>query len=313
MLAYLRVLAGGRPLGGSERYRPFFIVGSGRSGTTLLRAMLEAHPVVHIPPEAYVLGKVAREYRRYSRLPWNVLLRIVLGAFEYDARWETFNLTLGSLFRELQSRPPGARDLAAVLDALYRAHARRHKPSATRWGDKNPHHSFYLPVLREMFPDLQVIHILRDGRDVVRSYMRMQSMQSGLAHFAAHWLHAVRSVQRFGARYPHQYLELRYEDLVREPRAMMEAVAAFLHLDFDDRMLRHHALDLRLGDVERYPHLTGVREPVYQTSIGRWRSEFDAAQIAELERLLGSTLAVLGYGDAGHGIATGATPRGLDR
>src|SRR5258708_7019695 len=69
----LPVLLLGRPLHGAERHRPFFIVGSGRCGSTLLRAMLEAHPDVHVPPESR-LGPVLGDYRRYSRLPWNALL-----------------------------------------------------------------------------------------------------------------------------------------------------------------------------------------------------------------------------------------------
>jgi hypothetical protein len=66
-------------------------------------------------------------------------------------------------------------------------------------------------------------------------------------------------------------------------------------------MLRHHELDLKLGDVDRTSYMQGVWKPVYQTSIGRWRTGFDARQIAELDRLLGPALAELGYGDAGPG------------
>jgi len=105
----------------------------------------------------------------------------------------------------------------------------------------------------------------------------------------------VRSARAFGARHPAQYLEIRYEDLVREPRATLQSTATFLNVGLDERMLRHHELDLRLGDVDRYPSLQGVRQPVYRTSVGLWRTMLDAAQIAQLERLLGPTLATLGY------------------
>ncbi len=69
----------------------------------------------------------------------------------------------------------------------------------------------------------------------------------------------------------------------------------FLDLTLDEHMLRHHELDLKLGDVERYNHLRGVREPIYRTSIGRWRRDLDPSQTAQLDRLLGRTLAALGY------------------
>ena len=290
---YLPVLLRGRPLHGRERYRPFFIVGSGRCGSTLLRAMLEAHPDVHIPPESG-LGSMVREYRWYSRLPWNVVLRILLAPLEYDRAWESWELALGPLFRELDGLPPEARNIATVLDALYRAHTRGHKPSAIRWGDKTPPHTPELAALQAVFPELQVVHMLRDGRDVVQSFMHVS--RAGLPYFAQAWLRSVRTARAFGARHPAQYLEVRYEDLVHETHATIQRVATFLGLAFDERMLRHHELELRLGDVERYARLQGVWQPVYQTSVGRWRTALDASQIAELDRLLGPTLAALGYG-----------------
>jgi hypothetical protein len=292
VLLHLPVLLRGRPLHGAARYRPFFIIGSGRCGSTLLRAILEAHPDVHTPPDT-PLGPVMREYRRYSRLPWNAVLRIVLGHYEYGPNWDAFELSLRPLFRELAAYPRDSRNLAALLDGVYRAHAAKHKPSATRWGDKATINTFALSGLRRVFPDLQVIHMIRDGRDVVRSYMR-RSTQT-LSWAANLWLQSVRTAQGFGARHPGQYLDIRYEELVRHPREKIQAVATFLDVGFDERMLRHHELDLSLGDVRQLPTLEGARDPIHQTAIGRWRTEFDPAQIAELDRLLGPTLGALGY------------------
>lgn len=98
----------------------------------------------------------------------------------------------------------------------------------------------------------------------------------------------------FGARCPAQYLELRYEMLVREPRATSQAVTTFLDLPFDERMLRHPELDLSLGNIAHLPTLEGARDPIHQEAIGRWRTEFGTEDLAELDRLLGPTLAVLG-------------------
>ena len=58
VISNLSILIKGRPLHSTVRYMPFFIIGSGRSGNTLLRTILETHPEVHIPPETYVIGKV---------------------------------------------------------------------------------------------------------------------------------------------------------------------------------------------------------------------------------------------------------------
>jgi hypothetical protein len=310
LIRHVPVLLRGRPLSGPGRYRPFFIVGSGSCGTTLLRAMLEAHPAVHIPPEN-VLAGVLRDYRRYSRLPWGVVLRIALGGLEFRPRWDLFGLPLGPLVARLEALPPAGRTLAAVIDALYRAQAAAHKPAAERWGDKTPGNVYSLAALRAVFPDLRVIHMVRDGRDVVRSFML--ATQDSLPVAAGHWLRAVRAGRAFGARHPAVCLELRYEDLVRDPAASIRRVAAFLDLPPDERMLRHHEVDLPLYDVDRLPFLESVRHAVHQTAIGRWRTMFDAAQRAELHRLLGPTLAELGYEATTSDAVSAATPRDRGR
>ena len=293
-LRRLRPLLLGRRLRGPERYGPFCIVGSARCGTTLLRAMLEAHPDVHIPPGNVMLRAVIRDYRWYSHLPWSPLLRLLLTQMAFHPSWEAFDLPLHPVFRELVNRPAKARNLAAVINAVYCAHLARHKPAAVRWGDKSPFGVLGVRAFRAVFPDVRVVHIVRDGRDVVRSFV--DAFGSDIRDAARTWLRAVRTAHAFGARYPTQYLEVRYEDLVRHPPATLEVVARFLDLRFDERMLRHHELGLRLGDVDRTSYMQGVWKPVYQTSIGRWRTEFDAGQIVELDRLMGPTLSALGYG-----------------
>jgi len=299
MLRHIPTALRGRPLRGPDRYRPFFIMGAGRSGTTLLRAMLEAHPDVHIPPEL-PLAPVVRQFRLYSRLPWSALLRVILGDLEFHATWDRWELPLGPLYRDLVQAPRAARNLAAVIDALFRAHARAHKPSALRWGDKTPPNTVVLPTLTRLFPDLQVVHLIRDGRDVVQSFMR--ESEAGLRYFARWWVRAVSSARAFGAEHPSQYLEIRYEDLVTRTEATLQDILAFLKITPDDRMLRYHELDQKLGDVDRYPALQGVRNPVHAESIGKWRSALDAAQVAELDRLIGPTLARLGYGQEPRGV-----------
>jgi hypothetical protein len=254
--------------------------------------VLEAHPALHVPPEN-ALGGVVRDYRRYSRLPWNALLRIILGEMEFRYRWERFGLALAPLFRELAALPARSRNLAAVVNALYRAHLALHKPAAVRWGDKTPGNVFALDGLLAVFPDLRVIHIVRDGRDVVRSFM--EATRESLPDAAARWLSAVRAAHAFRGRHPAVYHEVRYEDLVREPRAALERVTAFLGEALHPDMLRHHELGLPLDDIRGMAFLEPVRGPMHHNAIGRWRSGFDAGQIADLHTRLGPTLDALGY------------------
>lgn len=244
-----------------------------------------------------MLRAVIREYRRYGRLPWSSLLQIILTHLAFHEAWEAFDLPLGPVFRDLAKAPREQRNLAAVLNSVYRARAARHKPTATRWGDKSPLAVLALKELSEVFPDLRVIHILRDGRDVAASFH--DAFGDDLARATMVWLRAVQAAQAFGTRRPSQFLQVRYEDLVRDPEPVLAAVTRFVGVPFDERMLRHHEVDLRLGDVDRTSYMQGVWAPVHQRSVGRWREAFSAGEAAELERRLGPTLARLGYGGEG--------------
>ena len=293
-LRNLPILLKGRPLHSNIRYMPFFIIGSGRSGNTLLRAILETHPELHIPPETYVIGKVINDYIKYSRLPWKTLLKIILAEFEYYPEFSTFGISLRKLFNDLKETDQKDRDLAYILHKLYIYHAKSVKKKGKRWGDKTPINTFYLDKIYSVFPDSLFIHIIRDGRDVVSSYMqsgRYNTMQAA----ADRWLRSVQKAIKFGRHYPQQYIEIRYEKLVRSPQKYIQFVCDFLSLEFMDVMLKHNEMNLDLGDVEVRSHHANVSNPINTHSIGKWRQHFNAKEIAQLNESIGPLLDKLGY------------------
>lgn len=293
-IRHLPVLVRGLPLRTSGRYRPFFIVGSGRCGTTLLRAILDAHPDVHIPPETYALPQAIKDFKRYSRLPWPVLLKIILADFEYHPRFSTFDVSLRNLYSDLLDTPAESRALAWILNRFYLYHASSVKPGASRWGDKTPLNTFFLPQIHSVFPDATFIHMIRDGRDVVRSIV-----EAGLGSFdyaIERWISAVRVAQEFGSKNPRQYIEIRYENLVTNVEEEIVPLCSALDLTFDSCMLEHHTVARDLGDVTQYAHLSNAREPITMRHVGKWRQAFDSRQLRVLERRLGPTMDRLDYG-----------------
>jgi len=293
-LRNLPILLKGRPLHSNIRYMPFFIVGSGRSGNTLLRAILETHPELHIPPETYVIGKVINDYKKYSRLPWRILLKIILAEFEYYPEFSTFGISLRKLFNDLQESNPKDRNLAYILHNLYIFHAKSVKKKVKRWGDKTPINTFNLDEINSVFPDSLFIHIIRDGRDVVLSYMK-SGRYNTIQESADRWLRSVQEVIKFGRHYQEQYIEIKYENLVRSPKKYIQFVCDFLNVEFMDVMLRHHEMNLPLGDVEVRLHHANVKNAINTHSIGKWRQHFNANEITKLNESIGPMLDKLGY------------------
>ena len=262
---------------------PLFVVGSGRSGNTLVRRILNQSPGIHIPPETFVLGRVIKLYERNSHQAWPVLVQLVLSTFEYHPGFEDFGIGLRPLYRDLRDTPRAERTLAHILDALYRYHGRETGAKVRRWGDKTPLNTYYLDRIHRVFPGAQFIHVLRDGIDVAHSYVR-SGLMSDLGESSSRWLTSVQAVERFVRRHPGAVLEIRYEALVTEPEKTTRRMCVFLGVPFEATMLE--VPDRPLGDVEQHAHHARVLRSLDRGRIGagrramtveeggRWSQEF---------------------------------------
>jgi protein-tyrosine sulfotransferase len=285
----------GRPIRSQDIHPvPFFIIGSGRSGTTLLRAMLAMHSDVHIPPETYVLGRVIRNYKCYSRLPWNIVLKITLAEFEYFPEFDTFDFSLSGLYQDLLHTPCENRHLAYILHQFYMSHARLKKPKAVRWGDKTPINTFNLDHIQSVFPEALYVHLIRDGRDVISSCLQIGRYQT-IEDAANRWLLAVNKARAFGRRFPKQYMEVKYEELIFEPKHFLQDICQFLELDFQEDILYYYQDNVIFKDIKKYSHLDKVSKPIESSSVGRWREYLNAKDIMKIDRQIGKTLETLCY------------------
>ncbi|MCP4424416.1 MAG: sulfotransferase [Chloroflexi bacterium] len=280
--------------GRSVGIRPFFIIGSGRSGNTLLRAMLTTHDDLSIPPESYVLGAVVREYNRYSFLPWHILSRLVISRFESHHQFHAWEISLRSVYQSALDLQPDQRTLAHLLDLIYRVYSAQKRPSAQRWGDKTPSNTLRLDELELVFPQAQYIHMIRDGRDVVSSYLQA-GIYREIEQAAHRWRVSVERGRQLGRKIGDgRYMEVRYEALVADPEAELRGVCLFLDIEFQSDMLDFWQTADQLGDAN-LPHHANVKNPINLASIGRWRENLTAVEQELVQQLLGPTLDALGY------------------
>lgn len=259
-----------------------------------MRAILYRHPSLCIPPESYVLGYVVRQFRRYSFLPWDALVAWVIGIFETHPQFSLWNLDLREFRAQAAGYDPSCRTLTDLLDGLYRAYLAQKKPRATRWGDKTALNTFHLPRIHAVFPHAQYVHMMRDGRDVVSSFLT-SGLYEDVELLCRRWELSIREARRFARRAGEErYLEIRYETLVQEPEATIREVARFLEIEFVEDMLHPHEDVACLGDAH-LPHFENLRKPINVESIGRWERDLAPHQRRFVTRRLGAELKRLGY------------------
>ncbi|HEX9366959.1 MAG TPA: sulfotransferase [Vicinamibacterales bacterium] len=213
------------------------IIGSPRSGTTLLRLMLDSHPDLAIPPETGFLvpcagltdqGTVSREE----------FLQTVTGYPAEAPGWDDFQISRDTFRTALRTIEPFT--LPDGIRAFYRLYAARFGKS--RWGDKTPLYCMHVQSIEALLPEAHFIHIIRDGRDVALSLRPMWFAPGrDIETLARHWRQCVTTGRQQGSRCP-RYMEVRYEQLVEDCGTVLAGICEFLDLGFDDRMLRYHEL-----------------------------------------------------------------------
>jgi len=242
---------------------PVFVCGMPRSGTTLVEQILGGHP------DIFVAGEIG----------------MLSGAMQRLNAWEQH---VGSG----QEYPECIRDLgeaqaykfaAQILDDL-----RRYDANATHIVDKLPHNFENIGLLRLLFPNAPVIHVLREPRDVaVSNYFTNYQAKFGGMGFAydlgdigQHLVNYQQLMRHWDATLAKPVLTLRYEDVVEDTEAAARKMLAYLGLDWTPAVLDHQNLERAVKTASVWQ----VRQPIYKTAVEKWRRY--AAHLAPLEQAL---------------------------
>lgn len=268
---------------------PAFLVGFPRSGTTLLRVMLDAHPDVCVPfdtrgvwarlaPPPHAPADAAADRRLVERLLAEERIRL----------WG-LDLSAEEVLGHRQ-RPgyPG------IVEAFYLAAMTRE--GKRRWADKDPGNMGRLPQLLAWFPDAQLIHLIRDPRDVWASHQEQPWGERWCSRFARAWRTRVGAVRRLGAALPEgRYLEVRYEALVADPARTLDPVCTFLGIPRSPAMLDYPARVDRAIPAVRREAWPLIGQPPLPERAGRWRPLLHPRTLSVLERAAEPVLGQLGY------------------
>ncbi len=218
--------------------RGIFIVGNQRSGTTLLRIILDSHPDLCAGEETAIIEMVKK------------LL---------DAKWSKFEF-YGVPRKEIYSK---IKNFFLIFH-----HSNCRKTRKKRWVDKSPDNILCLDFINTLFPECKVIHIIRDGRDVAASYLQKWGFASFFCSLYE-WPRNVRLGRKVGTLLGEKrYIEIFYEDLVTDPRAVLLRLASFLDIEFHESLMNHAQNDHSILIHKKTD--TRPLRPIDQSRVGSW-------------------------------------------
>lgn len=282
---------------------PIFIIGSPRSGTTLLRLMLTCHPNIVIPPEC---GFAMWWYDKYKDWPdgasWNELMTDLMSSREI----ETWHIDEDGLRQFLRQMKPLS--YAALVSRIYEWYGLSRGQPFERWGAKDNFHVEHIGTLRALFPDAAFIHIVRDGRDVACSYRELNArkidspwapkLPNSIEEIAEEWgRNLATATEALCAGDLQNVCEVRFEDLVIHTEHTLKVLCNELGEDYDATMLDYHTInreqELEPKELLKWKEKTLL--PPDKTVVGRYKRDLSAGDIKAFEAVAGKTLRNYGY------------------
>lgn len=257
---------------------PIFVGGAGRSGTTLLRVILDSHPNIACGPELTVTPILAE-------------------------LWHGFQTTHQSPLKEYLLTPA---DINQIFGQMILALVEKYRIEAgkKRIAEKSPNNVFFFQHLNHIFPESPLIHMIRDGRDVVCSLLTMNwiNPQTGepidytrdIRKAAEYWVGAVqvgRNAGKISSISP-KYMELRYEDVVSDPAPTLKMLFSFIREPWDPIVLKFHEQKRNLAGESSAEQ---VSKPLYTKAVRRWEKDLSDDDKQVVKDVAGDLLIELGY------------------
>ncbi len=240
--------------------------------------ILDTHPRIACGPELKVIPALAKLWLEFQTAHRPVL--------------ESYHLSEAEVNRLF------ARLIAELLDSY------RLKAGKPRVAEKSPNNVFYFPHLHVLFPESPLVHVIRDGRDVVCSLLSMNWVESvtgepltytrSAAAAAAYWAEAVRSGRKLleNEDSRRRYLELRYEDVVNRPEETLRALFEFIEEPWDAEVLEYHR---HKRDLAGESSAEQVARKLYTSAAGRWERDLRLEDKDAVKAAAGDLLVELGY------------------
>ncbi|MEQ9236749.1 sulfotransferase family protein [Coleofasciculus sp. E2-BRE-01] len=270
----------------SIQHSPIFLLGVGRSGTTLLRMMLDSHPEIMCGSEApWITNQVIDGFPSLRELTQYLIKH----------KWGPVNGLTGVNEDIIYQQ------MALFIDGIMSTAAQSY--GKTRWADKTPRNIIAVPFLYRLFPHAKFIHLFRDGRDVALSTKaapwktipyRSNKVKNTYGNALKRWVDWIETFHIDAKALKLTYLPVRYEDLVCSPKSEIQKILDFIEVEWSDQVLNPYKFehDTVEGEGRKSFYL---RQSIDTQALYRWKKELNWFERRSTKAIGEETLLKLGY------------------
>lgn len=221
--------------------RPIFVIGAERSGTTLVMVMLGCHPRISVPEVVWYYSRFRPYLHTYGDLSKEANFRTLAEEMVFGLKTPFWGMKVNprTIVDEIVASVR-ERSFAGLYCAMFERFASQdgNKP---RWGEKTPYNMFFIKEIKQDFPNAQFIFITRDGRDASADYLQSGFGPTNIFCAAEIWKLGQNAVKPWREKIgPSDWMDLKYEELVRAPEGVLKKVCKFLGESYSPAMLEFH-------------------------------------------------------------------------
>ncbi|MFT4680542.1 MAG: hypothetical protein ACI9FU_000770 [Granulosicoccus sp.] len=246
---------------------PLFVVGMPRSGTKLLRNLLNNHSQISIPEHEsqFIPAFLKSVQAESSPGTWLEYIKTQKFYFNYPSLQDKINTAV------LKSKTP-----AEAIESILKITAPDSIQPNTIWGDKSPQYLVHMPVLKEYWPAAKFIHVIRDPRDLVLS--NRKAWGRNIYRTAHRWNEKVAVALRDGAELSEDHMHIQYEDLLDSPQETIGELLKFLGLELEPGMLEVKSKTENYGDAKG-------ETKVVKSNKGKFLKQLSKSALTKIEEI----------------------------
>lgn len=272
----------------------FFILGNPRSGTTLLRLLINEHSQLGVPPESGFMEWWYDKYKDWTSDEFSDEKKLIDFAEDIHGskKFEGWDLSTTDIIDAVS----GSTTYQYAIDSIYRAQTQKPKI-----GDKNNYYISILSKIDTIYPDTKYIHLVRDGRDVYNSYRNIAKIDANtpylpqlsdqIAIVAKEWMENNAMIESFLVDKPS--MTVRYEDLITDPETTLTGIFEFLGETYEPSVLHFYEDNKEPAITMEWKGKTN--EEIDKNNVGKYLVSLTAEEILEFESIAGESLEKYGY------------------